>query len=502
MRLLFLLKGRNSLIKMRKAKNSSRGIYIQDKELLQTDFQPSEPFVYEIDTESRAIVIRPSEQKERAKNTVSKRRMKDYIKPVIDIRDKKALSIFEGAEHLEITIEKERIQVVGKFNDHIQVIDTTSDILQEAVSDSKYQHYFRRAFKVAETLFTHGDIPDAGKNGLKLAFDVISLFSGAGIMDEGFVQEGFEIKYALEKDYEAVLTYRLNHLNDIACADITKFDKRLFNQIGATVMIGGSPCQGFSNSNRYTNFLDNPNNLLVREYIDSIKNNDQCKVFVLENVPRLLTAGNGKFMEEIADELKDFQITAGVLCAADYGSAQIRKRAFIIGSKIGHIELPAPTYDKNCYKFVEQAFEGLHDDVPNQRDFTVPRAETIERMACIAPGSNWRDLPEHLMSEGMRVGKTHSNVMRRLSEKLPSIALPNFRKSNILHPSLNRILSVREVARLFDLSDDFLFTGSLSAMQQMVCNAVPVKMARAVANTIKKAIEKYNSGLNHYQYGY
>lgn len=106
------------------------------------------------------------------------------------------------------------------------------------------------------------------------------------------------------------------------------------------------------------------------------------------------------------------------------------------------------------------------------------------------------------MSVGMREGKTHSNLMRRLSQNLPSIALPNFRKSNILHPSLNRILSVREVARLFDLSNDFLFTGSLATMQQMVCNAVPVKMEHAVANTIKKAIENYNRGLTPYQNGY
>ena len=474
---------------------SKRGIYIQDKELIQTDFRPATPFIYEIDREGRSITIRPSERKENAKNHVSQRLMKDYVKPVIDIRDKAALNALEGAEYLDIVIEENRIRVVGKFKDHSTIIDTTSDDIQSGATETKYTNYFQRALHVAEPLLKYVGLTEKARNGLKLSFDVISLFSGAGIMDEGFVQEGFQVKFALEKDHEAVMSYRLNHTNDIACADITEFNKSTFSEIGSTVMIGGSPCQGFSNSNRHTNFLDNPNNLLVREYIDSIKNNPNCKVFVLENVPRLLTAGNGMFKQEIFDELSDFDITSGVLCAADYGTAQLRKRSFIIGSKIGYIGLPTHTHNEGSYTTVEQALAGLNDSVRNQIDFTIPKPETIERMTHIRPGFNWRDLPVELMSEGMKDGKTHSNVFRRLLWNKPSIALPNFRKSNILHPSENRTLSVRECARLFGISDDYLFTGSLSAMQQMVCNSVPIKMTRAIANVVKGAIEKFNSSL-------
>ena len=72
---------------------------------------------------------------------------------------------------------------------------------------------------------------------------------------------------------------------------------------------------GFSNSNRNTNYLDNPNNRLVREYIDAVKSNQNCKVFVLENVPQILSAGDGQFKDEILDELKEFEIQYGVLNA-------------------------------------------------------------------------------------------------------------------------------------------------------------------------------------------
>lgn len=488
------------MIKVRKAKLSKRGIYIQDRDLNKTVFKPSTAFVYEIDANERVITIRPSERKEKAKNHVSKRVMKDYIKPVIDIREKSALSLFEGAEHLVIRIEENLIQVTGEFADHNVTVATTAESLQRATSNTRYKPYFERVLKVAEPLFNQIGLSNQAKNGLKLSFDVISLFSGCGIMDEGFVQEGFNIKFALDKNHEAVNNYRLNHDSEIAHADICEFDKSKFGEIGAPVMIGGSPCQGFSNANRYTNFLDNPNNLLVREYIDAIKCNPNCQVFILENVPRLLACGEGQFKQEIFNELSDFDITAGVLCAADYGTAQIRSRAFIIGSKIGHIELPTPTHDIDSYITVEQALWGLNDDVANQLDFTVPKAETVERMKYIRPGSNWRDLPLNLKSEGMIEGKTHSNVLRRLSWKKPSIALCNIRKSNILHPSKNRSLTIRECARLFDLRDNYIFAGSLSAMQQMLCNSIPLNLTKAVARVVKRAIEKFN--LSNCQMGF
>ncbi|RUT64062.1 hypothetical protein C1149_00455 [Clostridium botulinum] len=102
----------------------------------------------------------------------------------------------------------------------------------------------------------------------------------------------------------------------------------------ATVLIGGSPCQGFSNSNRVSNYLDNPKNLLVREYIKAVKSS-QPYIFVLENVPQIISAGKGKFLEEIKNELYDYEITSTILNAVHFGVAQERRRAVIIGSKIG-----------------------------------------------------------------------------------------------------------------------------------------------------------------------
>ena len=437
------------------------------------------------------------------------------------------LSIFKDADYLQVEIQEDQITVSGYeektssllnkaskkltsvFSKKSNVVDITSILdvrkkfevqlsanqLNQVVGGS---HQFEQIsiFDVLGENLSYSaqsvKTIEKGLKNLKIPLQLISLFSGAGIMDIGWVQEGFDISFALELNEEAVQTYRANHGNHIEQGDITKVDKSRFGQIGSPVMIGGSPCQGFSQSNRHTNYLDNPNNLLVKEYIDSIKANPHCLLFVLENVPKLLSAGNGKFKQEIMDELNDFEITSGILTATDFGDAQERKRAFIIGSKIGRIELPKPTHSKDQYVTVRTAFEGLDDNVPNQNDFTTPKASTIEKMKTVPEGGNWRNFPDHLKTEGMFTGKTHSSIYRRLSWDKPSITIANPRKSNITHPSENRILSVRECARLFGVKDDFVFKGKLANMQQQICNAVPVKMARAIAGEVKKAIMQYN----------
>lgn len=511
------------MIKRRKAKNSTRGLYIQDKELKETDFHVGSKFNYTLDLVNRKVIIHPAQV---SNNTVSKRTVNGELKPVIDLRDKKALAVFQDAEHLEVEIFQDQIHVTGYvtetettvqkvtkslrnvFNKKSKVIDLASkraykksfevtlskEQLQQVSGDASFEQ-----LTIFDILDDTRGYTDSSKNfikkafeGLKIPLQLISLFSGAGIMDTGFIEEGFDVTFALEMDEEAVQTYRHNLGDHIRHADITKTDKEVFRKIGAPVVIGGPPCQGFSNSNRHTNFLDNPNNLLLKEFIASIKANESCQVFVIENVPQILTAGGGRFRDEIYRELSEFEISSGVLSSVQFGEAQDRKRAFFIGSKIGRIDLPKPTHAPGDFTSVRQAFKGLNDNTPNQTDISRPRASTEERMRHVPQGENWRALPEHLKTAGMHTGKTHSSIYRRLKWDAPAITITNPRKSNIIHPTENRILSVRECARLFGIADDFLFKGSLSSMQQQICNSVPVKLTRAIAREVKNAIQRFN----------
>ncbi|MCY8738158.1 DNA (cytosine-5-)-methyltransferase, partial [Bacillus haynesii] len=512
------------LIKKRKAKKSNRGIYLQDSQLNETEFKAGTYFKYIINIKQRQVIILPSDRKG---NTVSKRIQKESVKPVIDIRKKEALRIFGDADHLEIEIYNDEIIVKGakedqeddlatkfknlipfkkkkvlhhkkKLNHKIELRLTKQELNKAVGSEFQQLTIFDVLHDsintMSDTITGSPFMKDSKKaiNNLNVPFQIISLLSGAGVMDQGFIEAGFDIKLALEKDADAVKTYAFNIGHHIEQADIKKYDFKQFESIGAPIMIGGPPCQGFSKSNRHTNYLDNPNNELIKFYIKAIKANPHCKVFVLENVEEILTAGNCQFKNEILRELSDFEITTGVINSADMGSAQVRRRAIFIGSKIGRIDLPIPIVQPDKYKTVRKAFDSLNNATPNQLDITKARPETVEKMKYVPQGGNWTSIPDHLKTDKMKSGKTHSSIYRRLEYDKPSITITNVRKSNILHPTENRTLSIRECARLFGLKDSFIFKGKLSSMQQQIANAVPVELAKSVANVIRTAIQKFN----------
>lgn len=501
------------LIKARKAKRSDRGIYLQDKELLDTAFKAGSHFKYIIDTKDKKVIILPStDQKD---NTVSGRKMNENIKPVIDIRKKEALSLFKDAPYLQVEIYGDQIIIEAfdtqdsnatdkqkenksryrnKVKDIRQILKVkklatlkcSQKELQKAVGHVDVtQQLDIFDFLPSENSSTSNIayIKKALKN-LHIPLQVVSLFSGAGLFDHGFIDSGFEVIFALEKDEEIAKTYRYN-IGDITTADIREFDKTKLPF--APVVIGGSPCKGFSLSNGYSRFLDNPNNLLVSEYIKCVQQINPY-VFVLENVPQILTAGNGQFLKEIQNELSGYQIIKGVISSATYGDPQDRKRAFIIGSRLGEeIALPKPKLLPVHFKTVSEAFKGLLPSTPNQQDISKPKPITLERMSHVRPGGNVFDIPEEIRPKGK-----HSDMYKRLSWDQPAVTIVNPRKAQLLHPSENRIISIREACRLFSLPDTYIFKGGLSAMQESIANGIPVKMVKAIANQVKNAIERFN----------
>lgn len=155
------------------------------------------------------------------------------------------------------------------------------------------------------------------------------------------------------------------------------------------------------------------------------------------------------------------------------------------------VSLPVANVSPDEYCTVGDALTGLHEALPNQQDYSRSSAETTDRMAHIPQGGNWEHLPDELRGN-LRKGRTHSSILKRLCWDRPAITITNVRKSLILHPLLNRVLSVRECARLFDLRDNYIFKGNLGEKQQQIANSVPVSLGKAIANAIKKSIGQFN----------
>lgn len=193
---------------------------------------------------------------------------------------------------------------------------------------------------------------------------VVSLFAGAGGMDLGFLNAGFEIIWANDFFEEAVNSYRKNLGKHIIYGDITKISSSDIPD-GADVIIGGFPCQGFSIANTKRS-MEDQRNFLYKEMLRVIADK-KPKFFVAENVKGLLSIEKGKVFDMIKSDfenLKDnngdiigYKVEARILNAAEYGVPQARERVVIIGNRLG-IENPYPK-ETHYVEGVSKSSDGL-----------------------------------------------------------------------------------------------------------------------------------------------
>lgn len=176
---------------------------------------------------------------------------------------------------------------------------------------------------------------------------VIDLFAGVGGLSLGFEQHGFDVILANEYDASIAAAYQLNHKNTkMIVGDITTLNlEEVFGKYKGKidVVIGGPPCQGFSQKGQRKTIHDE-RNFLFKYYV-AVVELVKPRYFVMENVPNLLSAEGGFFRNEIMElfDSMGYSLNMGVLNAADYGVPQNRRRAVIIGKRDGNApELPAP----------------------------------------------------------------------------------------------------------------------------------------------------------------
>lgn len=356
---------------------------------------------------------------------------------------------------------------------------------------------------------------------------IIDLFAGCGGMTRGFVNEGFLPVQAVEWDLGAAATYAANFGDDhIHWGDIADWRSSRIPQVD--VVIGGPPCQGFSNLGT-KNVLD-PRNKLWREYLRVVRR-AKPSVFVLENVQRFSSSPEFELLldETRRGELKGYRLTMGVLLAADYGVAQRRPRTIVIGSRIGEIPLPEPTHakvptgDRLPWESVRSRIDGLPENLQTtelprstERFFgetvpgvfkgldihfgRTPTARSLERYDYIPPGGGRFDLPDHLLSRCWRDKTTGTtDVMGRMRWDSPSLTIRTefFKpeKGQYLHPQwdrrrrsrrVNRVITHLEAARLQDFPQDYLWCGTKVGIARQIGNAVPVGLAAAIARHVRQ----------------
>ena len=195
----------------------------------------------------------------------------------------------------------------------------------------------------------------------KKKFKVISLFSGAGGMDIGFINSGFEIVWANDFFKEAVESYKKNIGDHIVYGDITKIKSSEMPD-DIDLVIGGFPCQGFSVANNKRSMKDE-RNFLYKEMLRVIRDKNP-KFFVAENVKGILSMEKGKVIDMIKKDFESlgYKVDARLLNAAEYGVPQARERVVIIGNRLGlENPYPKPTHWVDSKKYDSK--KGLKDPI-------------------------------------------------------------------------------------------------------------------------------------------
>lgn len=302
---------------------------------------------------------------------------------------------------------------------------------------------------------------------------IISLFSGAGGLDLGLINAGNDVIWANDIDKDAVETYKENIGNHIICDDIKNI--KIEELPDADVVVGGFPCQGFSQANLLRT-VDDGRNLLYKFFYNTIKIK-QPKFFVAENVKGITNLAKGKVFEMILNDFENlgYSVKHKILNAADYGVPQTRQRVIIIGVRkdIDFVyEYPAPTHDKN-------GENGL------------PKWVSVGKtMSGIADPDKPNDLPNHEYSK-YKLNFNGYLGHRKLDpdKPAPTVTARGDNKGGVVilpHPNGTRRMSCRELAAVQSFPLDYTFMGNRSSVYRQIGNAVPPLLGYAVANVFNQ----------------
>ncbi|MDR2717942.1 MAG: DNA cytosine methyltransferase [Treponema sp.] len=304
---------------------------------------------------------------------------------------------------------------------------------------------------------------------------VVSLFSGAGGLDLGFLQAGHTIVWANDLYSDAVETYRNNIGNHIVEDDIHNIASETIPD--CDIVIGGFPCQGFSVANTKRTVADRRNEL-YKQMIRVIKDK-QPLFFLAENVKGLLNLAKGSVIKIITEDFTaiGYKVKYQLLNAADYGVPQLRQRVIIVGVREDinfDYVFSQKQYNENGTDGVKR-WVSVKDALQNLPDPDKPNALTNHEY------SKYKIMVSKYLGHRLIDGdKPAPTVTARGDERGGVVVLHHYNNQ--------RRMSCRELATIQSFPLDFTFSGTRSSVYRQIANAVPPILAYTVAkgfNTYK-----------------
>lgn len=346
-----------------------------------------------------------------------------------------------------------------------------------------------------------------------MTLPAVSLFTGAGGLDIGFEQAGYDVRVCLEMDADCCRTIRANRpgwtvIEDDAAKISTR---RILKGAGVKrgdpfVLIGGPPCQPFSKSGFWTGkprgMRDERADCL--HYFLRVLEEGRPAAFVMENVHGLDYVRHRDAMHLLERTIRSlgYGFSCKLLNAADYGVPQIRKRIFVIGGRNGAtLSFPEPTHaeanggslfpDLQPHVNAGEAFRGLPEDLDPVPKELVVGGRWGHLLPLIPDGDNYlyltakRGHPDPIF----RWRSRYWSFLLKLSRNRPSWTI-QASPGPYIGPFhwRNRRLTVEETKRLQTFPDEWVFEGGRQSVQRQLGNAVPPGLARAVAEALTKQL--------------
>jgi DNA (cytosine-5)-methyltransferase 1 len=337
----------------------------------------------------------------------------------------------------------------------------------------------------------------------------ISLFSGAFGLDLGIEQAGFNCLVAIENNKDCVATIKANrpdllviqaNIEEMTGAEILAgVNSHLGTSLRAgdiDLVAGGPPCQPFSTAGKRLSTAD-PRGELFLHFLRIIKE-IQPRFFLMENVKGILSSfcevGGDRtpLLDRIIQAIAEigYRSRYSLLQAADYGVPQCRERLFFLGEREPSLFcFPSPIHEKGkSWITVGEAFAALGDV---SHEYSPYSAQALKYFDLLCSGQDWRNLPLNL--QGLALGKAYfsgggrTGYYRRLNLDKPSPTItcsPKQKSTGMCHPTETRPISVQESAVLQSFPLDWIFKGSTSSKYRQIGNAVPVGVARAIAQQL------------------
>lgn len=338
---------------------------------------------------------------------------------------------------------------------------------------------------------------------------VIDCFSGAGGIALGFEAAGFETAYAFDVDTDSVATFGHNVSPNVTEADVR--DSELVTAVSDAVadqpfvMVGGPPCQGFSQQRRGDD-LDERNNLVL-SYADLVEASE-TKPFavVLENVTYLDSPRGRRILAEYVARLKKmgYELFRHDLNSAEYGVPQLRHRIVLVAlqSHLAEAYGGPSALTPRRWPTLGEALTGVPDPSSDSLlDHLLPNHEASKegvlnkrRIAYVDMGKGRMAIPPELQLACHTKYNGHLDVYGRLDwfsqARTITVGFDSFTRGEFAHPFRHGSITGREAARIQGFPDWFAFLGNRASVRRQIGNAVPPPMAFAIAGAIAEAFSK------------